>query len=55
MKTLEEKKIEKLPKHITTKELEDLFDSEEMKKLVRKLEERERYQELTKNVNIGEY
>jgi len=55
MKTVEEKKIEKLPKYITTKELDDLLNSEEMKKLVRLLEMYEEYREKTKNIFVGEY
>lgn len=55
MEMMEEKKLEKLPKYITTKELEDLLDSDEMKKLVRQLEIIEEYKQKTKDVFIGEY
>ena len=55
MKTVEEIKKEKLPKYITTKELEELMDSVEMKILVKQLEIIEEYKQKTKNVCIGEY
>ena len=55
MKTVEEKKIEKLPRYIKTEELDALLNSDEMKNLVKQLEIIEEYREKTKNISIGEY
>lgn len=55
MKTVEEKKMEKLPKYITNKELEELLDSDEMNRLVETMKVWEEHRERTKNVCIGEY
>ena len=55
MKTMEENKNEKLPRYIRVKEVEEHLNSEEMKKLVKKLEELEKYKEKTKNVSVGQY
>ena len=55
MEKMEDKKKYKIPKYITTKELEELMNSEEMKNLVAQLELIEKYKEKTKNVSIGEY
>jgi hypothetical protein len=55
METVEDKKKYKLPKYITTKELEELMNSDEMKKLVRQLEMIEEYKQKTQDISIGEY
>jgi len=55
MKSVEERKKERLPKYITSKELEELMNSEEMRNLVRQLKEIEDYKEKTKDISIGEY
>ncbi len=55
MKTVEQKKIERLPRYIKNKELEDLLDSEEMKKLVKQIKEIEEYKRKTRYVYVGEY
>ena len=55
METMEEKKKNKLPKYIKTKELEKLLNSDEMKNLVRQLEIIEEYKQKTQDISIGEY
>jgi len=55
METMEEKRNSKLPKYITTKELEELIDSDEMRNLVRQLEINAKYKEQTKDVSVGIY
>ena len=51
----EDKKKYKLPKYITTKELEELMNSDEMRKLVKQLEMIEEYKQKTQDISIGEY
>jgi hypothetical protein len=55
METMEEKRNGKLPKYITTKELEELMNSDEMRTLVRQLEMIEEYKRKTQDISIGEY
>jgi hypothetical protein len=55
METVEDKKKYKLPKYITTKELEELMNSDEMRNLMRQLEINAEYKERTKDISIGEY
>lgn len=55
METMEDKKRKKQPRYITTKELDELMNSQEMKDLVKKLEEIEEYKRKTRNVSVGEY
>ena len=55
MKTLEEKKKEKLPKYIRAEEFEKYLQSNELNQIVLKLKEREEYREKTKDVSVGEY
>lgn len=55
METIEDKKRKKLPRYITTKELDELMNSQEMKDLVKKLETIEKYRKKTENVSIGQY
>jgi len=55
MNIVENKQKKKLPRYITSKELEELMNSQEMKDLVKKLEEIEKYRKATRNVSIGEY
>jgi len=55
MKTVEEKKNERLPKYITNKELEELLDSDEMNRLVELMDVWEKYKDRTKDISVGEY
>lgn len=55
METIEDKKRKKLPRYITTKELDELMKSQEMKDLVKKLEAMEEYRKKTRNVSVGQY
>ena len=55
IKTVEEKKKEKLPKYIKVKALEEHLNSKEMQDLLKKLEELEEYKKKTRNVSVGEY
>jgi hypothetical protein len=54
MKTIENKRDDSKPKYIKwKKELQELLNSPEMRKLVREIEEMEYYQRITRNVNVG--
>ena len=55
METVEDKKKHKLPKYITTKELEELMNSDEMRKLVKQWEMIEEYKRKTQDISVGEY
>jgi len=52
---MNENKKKKQPRYITTKELDELMNSKEMKDLVEKLEKMEEYRKKTQNVSVGEY
>ena len=55
MKTLEQKKKEKLPRYIPAKELEEHLNSEEMQDLLKKIRELDEYIQKTKYVSVGQY
>jgi len=55
IKTVEEKKKEKLPKYIKVKGLEEHLNSKEMKDFLKKLEEMEEFKAKTKNVSVSQY
>ncbi len=52
MKTLEEKKKEKLQKRALTKELEEHLNSKEMQDLLKELEKMEKYVKKTQKVSV---